>query len=316
MTMTPTALVTEHRATATEQLAVRTVGLTKWYGSTCGIDELELEVHRGEVLGLLGPNGAGKTTTLRLLVDLIRPTRGRAEVFGLDARTHSIEVRRRIGYLPGDLTLPRRLTGRDFVSHLADLRGGVAPRAADELAERLGLDLDRRISELSKGNRQKLGVVQAFQHRPDLYLLDEPTSGLDPLVQHSFHQLIDEVVSAGATVLLSSHVLAEVQHLARRVAVIRAGRLAAIEDVEQLHRRAVRHLHVRFADVPSASELGEVPGVDDVSLDGPTMTCVLVGEADPLIKALARHRVISITSEEPDLEELFLRLYESNDRDD
>ena len=293
--------------------AVRTFGLTKWYGATLGIEELDLEVRCGEVLGLLGPNGAGKTTTIRLLLDFIRPTSGRAEVFGLDARKHSIEVRRRVGYLPGELSLPGRLTGRELLSHLADLRGGIRRHAADRLAERFGLDLDRRISELSKGNRQKLGVVQAFQHEPQLYVLDEPTSGLDPLVQHRFHQMVEDVVSAGATVLLSSHVLSEVQHMAERVAIIRSGRLAAIEDVEALHARAVRRMHVRFADVPSEREFDRIPGVEDAVLDGALLSCVVVGEADPLVKALARHRVLSITSEEPDLEELFLHLYEEGD---
>ena len=290
--------------------AVRTLGLTKWYGSTRGIEELDLDVRRGEVLGLLGPNGAGKTTTIRLLLDLIRPTLGRAEVFGLDVREHSVEVRRRLGYLPGELFLPGRLTGRELLNHLADLRGGIRRHAADRLAERFGLDLDRRITELSKGNRQKLGVVQAFQHEPQLYILDEPTSGLDPLVQHHFHHLIEEVVTGGATVLLSSHVLSEVQRMAQRVAIIRSGRLAAIEEVEALHARAVRRMHVRFADVPSEGDFRAIPGVENVMLDGPLLSCVVVGEADPLVKMLARHRVLAITSEEPDLEELFLHLYE------
>lgn len=293
--------------------AVRTVGLTKWYRATRGIEGLDLEVRRGEVLGLLGPNGAGKTTTIRLLLDLIRPTSGRAEVFGLDVREHSIAVRRRVGYLPGELSLPGRLTGRELLNHLADLRGGIRRHAADELAERLGLDLDRRITELSKGNRQKLGVVQAFQHEPQLYVLDEPTSGLDPLVQHRFHQMVEDVVSAGATVLLSSHVLGEVQHMAERVAIIRSGRLAAIEDVDALHARAVRRMHVRFGDVLSEREFDGIPGVEDVMVDGALLSCVVVGEADRLVKALARHRVLAITSEEPDLEDLFLHLYEEGD---
>lgn len=296
--------------------AVRTYGLTKWYGRARGVEDLDLEICRGEVLGLLGPNGAGKTTTIRLLLDLIRPTSGRAEVFGLDVRSRSIDVRRRVGYLPGDLVLPMRLTGRELVSHLGDLRGGVAAHAADALAERLSLDLDRRISELSKGNRQKLGVVQAFQHQPDLYVLDEPTSGLDPLVQHSFHQLVDEVVAAGATVLLSSHVLGEVEHMAERVAILRNGRLAEIDSVTALHARAVRTMHVQFADPPTEAEFRAVPGVDDVVVDRSVLTCVVVGNADAFVKALSRHTVLSITSEEPDLEELFLHLYEEDHRGD
>ena len=293
-----------------QAIAVQTFGLTKWYGRSRGIEDLELEARRGEVLGLLGPNGAGKTTTIRLLLDLIRPSAGRAEVFGLEVRAHSVAVRRRVGYLPGDLALPVRLTGRQMLAYLGELRGGLDPRFAEELAERFDLDLGRRIGDLSRGTRQKLGVVQAFQHEPDLYVLDEPTSGLDPLVQHSFHGLVAEVVERGATVLLSSHVLSEVQHLADRVAIIRAGRLAAIKSVDDLRASAIRRVEVRFAHSVPAAEFTALPGVENATVEGQLLRCVLVGDADALLKAAADHHVVAITSEEPDVEEIFLRLFE------
>jgi ABC-2 type transport system ATP-binding protein len=289
--------------------AVQTFGLTKWYGRSRGVEDLDLEVRRGEVLGLLGPNGAGKTTTIRLLLDLIRPTAGRAEVFGLEVRRNSLQVRRRVGYLPGELAFPLRLTGLQVLAYLGELRGGVDPRCGDELAERLELDLDRRIGDLSKGNRQKLAVVQAFQHRPELYVLDEPTSGLDPLVQHTFHDLVEEVVARGATVLLSSHVLSEVQHMADRVAMVRAGRVAAIEGIDDLRASALRRVEVRFAQPVSAAEFAHLPGVESATVEETLLRCELVGDADALVKAIARHHVLAITSEEPDVEEMFLRLY-------
>jgi ABC-2 type transport system ATP-binding protein len=295
-------------------IAVRCQGLSKSFGTTRAVDGLDLEVRTGEVLGLLGPNGAGKTTTIRLLLDLIRPTSGSVEVFGLDVRRHSVEVRRRVGYLPSDLSLPGRMTGAEVLRYLGDLRGGVDAGAAHALADRFEIDLDRRVAALSKGNRQKVGLIQAFQHHPDLYVLDEPTSGLDPLVQHAFRDLVREVVDAGATVLLSSHVLGEVQQLADRVAVIRQGRLVAVEAVDELHARAVRRIQVRFAGPADRDTFASLPGVADIAVDGPTLRCTLVGDADAFVKAAARHHVVSITSDEPDLEELFLHLYQEPDR--
>ena len=208
--------------------AIATHGLTKRYrADVAALDGLELEVGRGEVFGFLGPNGAGKSTTIRLLLDLIRPTAGTASLLGLDTRRDGVQARRRVGYLPGDLRLADRLTGREQLDSLARLRGTTRPELRDTLVERFGVTLDRPIRELSKGNRQKLGVVQAFMHRPELLILDEPTSGLDPLLQEEFRLLLRETAADGRTVFLSSHSLDEVQHAADRLALIRDGRLSA-----------------------------------------------------------------------------------------
>jgi ABC-2 type transport system ATP-binding protein len=202
-------------------------GLTKFYGRNRGVADLAFSVEAGEVFGYLGPNGAGKTTTIRLLLDLIRPTRGTARLFGLDARRDGTAARRRIGYLPGELALDPRMTGRNALGLLGRLRGPVDWPEVQRLAERLGCDLSRRVGALSHGNRQKLGLIQAFMHRPELLVLDEPTLGLDPLVQHEFYLMVEEARAAGRTVFISSHVLPEVERLCDRVAIIRAGRLAA-----------------------------------------------------------------------------------------
>ena len=202
------------------EIAIRTARLTKDFGHGRGLFELDLEVRRGEILGFLGPNGAGKSTTMRLLLDLIKPTSGTATLLGLDSRTGSLEIRRRVGFLPGDLALYPALTGEAMLEYLADLRGGTDRRVRDELAERFDADLGRRIRELSTGNRQKLGLIQAFMHEPELLILDEPIAGLDPLVQRSFHALLHEVAGQGRTVLLSSHTLSEVERvLIRRTLV-------------------------------------------------------------------------------------------------
>jgi len=286
-----------------------TEGLTKHYGSAVGVEGLDLEVRRGEVFGFLGPNGAGKTTTIRLLLDLIRPTAGRAEVFGLDTRRDSVAVRRLVGYLPGDLHLYDELTGEELLGYLGALRGGVPQAAVTRLAEQLDLDLSRPVRALSKGNRQKLGLVQAFMHDPEVLVLDEPTSGLDPLVQLEFHAMVRAARDRGATVFLSSHVLSEVQEVADRAAFVRAGRLVAVEDVESLRRKALRHVHVVFDRPVPATALASVPGVRRVEVQGPRLRCLVEGDADAFVKALAQHHVVSITSEEADLEHVFLTHY-------
>ncbi|MCH7706430.1 MAG: ABC transporter ATP-binding protein, partial [Chloroflexi bacterium] len=199
---------------------ILTEGLTKSYGKSRGIVDLNLEVRAGEVFGFLGPNGSGKTTTMRLLLDFIRPTRGRAEVFGLDVRTESMEIRRRVGYLPGDLAMYENLTGRELLTYFANLQGGVSWSYTEALAERLGLDLSRPIRTLSTGNKQKVGLVQAFMHQPELLVVDEPTSGLDPLVRQEFYRIVQEAKAEGQTVFLSSHILAEVERIADRVGII------------------------------------------------------------------------------------------------
>ncbi len=283
--------------------------MTKFYGASRGISGLSLVVEPGEVFGFLGPNGAGKTTTIRLMLDLIRPTAGLLEVFGLDVRKQSVAVRSRAGYLPGDLHLYERLTPREYLRYVAALRGLEGLGEGEALSERFELELDRPIKALSKGNRQKVGLVQAFLHRPDLLLLDEPTAGLDPLVQQTFNELLREVVAEGRTVFLSSHILSEVQRLADRVAIIREGSLELVEAVETLRARAFVHVEATFAQSPPQEAFASLPGVRELERRGPVVLLALEGSADPLIKALARYEVLALDSHEADLEDVFLTLY-------
>jgi ABC-2 type transport system ATP-binding protein len=286
----------------------------KTYGRSRGLAGLDLRVDTGEVYGFLGPNGAGKTTTIRLLLDLIRPTSGTVRVLGRDPRADGVALRRRIGYLPGDFVVDGRQTGRELLTYLGNLRGGVPTATVEEYATRLDLDLGRKIRSLSKGNRQKIGVVQAFMHSPELLVLDEPTSGLDPFLQQQVVVMIREARTAGQTVFMSSHVMGEVQQTADRVGIIREGRLVAVERVEDLRERAVRRVEIQFDAPVTAQEFGALPGVSDVVVDpsGRILRCRLDGRADALIKTAGRHTVVSFLSEEPDLEELFFHYYNHN----
>jgi ABC-2 type transport system ATP-binding protein len=273
--------------------------------------DLELSVEQGEVFGYLGPNGAGKSTTIRLLLDLIRPTAGQAFVLGLDPRRDGVEARRRIGYLPGDLRLADRMTAREQLDSLARLRGRVDVALRDQLCERFGVVLGRPIRQLSKGNRQKVGLVQAFTHRPELVVLDEPSSGLDPLLQAELRSLLRETAADGRTVFLSSHSLDEVQHVADRVGIIRSGRLADVDTVERLRERALRHVAVVFAEPVDASRFAALDGVRVDHADG-TIVRLSAPEAamDAVVKEAAAHRVVDLVSQPADLEEIFLELYE------
>ena len=304
------SLVWARMRQATDGAAISTRGLSKDYGRGHGVFELDLDVQRGEVLGFLGPNGAGKSTTMRMLLDLIRPTSGSATLLGLDSRADSLEIRRRVGFLPGDLALHPKLTGAAVLVHLARLRGGVDSAVRDALSERFGAQLDRPIRELSTGNRQKIGLIQAFMHEPELLILDEPIAGLDPLVQQRFHALLAEVTQQGATVFLSSHTLSEVERVADRVAILREGRLVVIDSLERLREVAVRRLEIEFAgDPPAADALRSLPGVREVTSEGAHVVVAFEGSADALVKALARHEVRSIRSHDDDLEEIFLHYY-------
>jgi ABC-2 type transport system ATP-binding protein len=294
----------------TSHIAIGTTRLTKDYRQGRGVFGLDLEVQRGEILGFLGPNGAGKSTTMRLLLDLIKPTSGSATLLGLDSRAGSLEIRRRVGFLPGELALYPMLSGAAMLDYLAELRGGVDRRFRDALAERFDADLGRRIRELSTGNRQKLGLIQAFMHEPELLILDEPIVGLDPLVQQSFHALLRDVVAQGRTVFLSSHTLSEVERVADRVAILRRGRLVVVDSLARLHEVAVRRLEIEFAGAaPGAGELSAVPGVREVALEGAHLVVAFEGSADALVKAIARYDVRSLRSRDDDLEEIFLRYY-------
>ncbi len=285
---------------------IETEALTKFYGRQRGIEELSLSVGPGEVFGFLGPNGAGKTTTIRLLMDLIRPPSGSIRVLGYDLRRDAVQARRRIGYLPGDLELYRDMSGKELLAFFASLRPGADLGHARELADRLDLDLSRHVHDLSKGNRQKLGVVQAFMHRPELLILDEPSSGLDPLVQREFHALIREVARAGGTVFFSSHVLDEVERVADRVGIILEGHLAVVDGVPALKARALRVLELEFAAPVPAGPFRAVPGVRAVSAHQAFLRCEVIGPVGELMRLAAAKGLVNVISHEPDLEQIFL----------
>ncbi|HEX7166649.1 MAG TPA: ABC transporter ATP-binding protein [Acidimicrobiales bacterium] len=289
--------------------ALEVRGLTKDFGSIRALDGLDLDVERGEVFGWLGPNGAGKTTTVRLLLDFIRPTAGTATILG--CATSDPRVRGRIGYLPGDLHLDPSYTGDEVFRFYGALRGGVDLARLDELLERFSLDPTRRIGELSTGNRRKVGIVQAFVHRPDLLILDEPTSGLDPLLQHEFNDVVRASVADGATVFLSSHVLPEVEALATRVGILRRGRLVAVVTVESLRRQARQRLSFVLERPPGASPLASIPGVVDSRVADVVVDVVVEGSAAGVVATLAPFGIARVTSRDDDLEDVFLGYYET-----
>lgn len=294
--------------------AIETIQLNKQYGSHQAIQDLTITVEPGTVFGLIGPNGAGKTTTLRMLIDIIRPSSGEARVLGLDTRLGGPALRRRIGYVPGELRLEGRIRGHSLLKHYAEISGAVAPGVIAALADRLGLDLTRHVRTLSKGNKQKLGLIQAFMHQPELLVLDEPTSGLDPLVQRTFLDMVREARANGQTVLLSSHVLSEIQQTADRVAVLSAGRVVAEGAVASLRLGRIRRVRAGLgdADPDLRRQLADLPGVRDLVVTGEgdlRLTATIDGDIDPFVKVLARQRVVDLVVEEPDLEESVLQLY-------
>ncbi|MGW8482495.1 ABC transporter ATP-binding protein [Microbacterium sp. NPDC055903] len=298
--------------------AIAIEGLRKRYGDRIAVHALDLHVRPGTVFGLIGPNGAGKTTTLRTLVDVIRPSSGRVRVLGEDPRHAGAALRRRIGYVPGELRLDGRASGHRVLSFYAEVSGhdsAAALRTARELADRLGVDLDRPVRTLSKGNKQKVGLIQAFMHRPELLILDEPTSGLDPLVQREFLRLVREARDAGQTVLLSSHVLGEIQQTADEVAVLSAGRIVADGDVASLRLGSIRRIRVTVGEVDAEdvrTAFTSLPGIEELvidQVDAARVSATVNGAIDPFVKALARFQVVELTVEEPDLEESVLHLY-------
>ena len=292
---------------------IRTEQLTKYYGKARGIVGVDLEVRPGEIFGFLGPNGAGKSTTIRLLLDLIRPTSGRAEVLGLDTHRDRLAIDRRVSYLPGELALYGDLTGAQTLEYLGNLRGRPDRAYRAELVERLELDPSKRVKSLSRGNKQKVGLVAAFQGHPELLILDEPTSGLDPFVQIEFERLADGVRRAGRTVFVSSHILPEVEHLCDRVGIIRDGRLVTVESIAALKARALQRLELDFGAPVPADAFAGLPGVSDVTVTGETLRCTVLGSVDALFKRAAGFEVRKIRSVETSLEEIFLAYYGSEE---
>jgi ABC-2 type transport system ATP-binding protein len=302
--------------------ALETRALAKHYGKTVALRGIDLAVRPGTVFGVIGPNGAGKTTAIRVLLDIIRPSSGSAEVLGQNPRTGGTALRRQIGYVPGELRLDGRLTGATLLRYYESISGPVAPGAIEALAGRLDLDLGRAVRTLSKGNKQKLGLVQAFMHEPKLLVLDEPTSGLDPLVQQEFLRMVREARDNGQTVFLSSHVLSEIQQAADEVAILRDGRIVIVSDVESLRETAIRRVRVGIMDAAASAvqaALAGIPQLTDLKLSENgelRVEATVEGNIDPFVKAIARFTVSDLALEEPDLEESVLRLYSAPEATD
>ncbi len=294
---------------ASSTVVIAIEGLTKHYGKVQALNDLHLEVYQGEIFGYLGPNGAGKTTTIRLLLDLIRPTAGRATIFGLDVNRDSVRLHERLGNLPGELALWNHMTGWELVDYLGGLRGGVDRKYVGELAERLDMEMNRKVKACSSGMKRKLGLIQAMMHKPDLLILDEPTNGLDPLVQQTFYQMMREVTDEGRTVFMSSHNLPEVETICDRVGILREGRLEAVERITDLKQVRFRWMTLVLGDRAEPAEFEALAGVSDVTVHNGRLRFRVAGELDPVIKAAARHHVIDLHYEEPSLEEIFLEYY-------
>ena len=292
--------------------AIVTHDLTKTYGSNRGIRNVNLAIRQGEIFGFLGPNGAGKSTTLRTLMGFMAPTSGRAEILGLDPHTQTTEVHARVGNLPTEFALEGRMTGRQLIRLFARLRGVADLSYAEEVAARIDADLDRPMRRLSRGNKQKIGIVQALFHQPEVIILDEPTGGLDPLVQETFLALLTEARDRGQTIFFSSHVLAEIERVADRVGIIRNGELVAIEDPHVLTGRAHRHVRVEFARPLSddaRQALTRIPGVEGFTVEGAIARFTVTANMDDVVKLLAGHTVLALDVDRPSLEEIFLTFY-------
>ncbi len=289
--------------------AIETKGLAKDYGSGRGIFDLDLVVSEGEVLGFLGPNGAGKTTTIKLLMGMTHATRGSATVFGLDVDRDAVAVKKKVGYVPGELPQFGGWRGSEIVAYLGALRGDVDPSEVEDVAHRLDLDLSRRYREYSHGNKQKLALLLAFAPNAALLILDEPTSGLDPLHQQEFYGLVRDARARGATVFVSSHVLSEVEHICDRVAIVREGRLATVGPISELLGIRAHRVEIELADAAAAERVRVVPGFEQVAVDENLVTGMYRGSVEPLLAVLARERVLSFVSREPSLEEIFLSYY-------
>ena len=289
--------------------AIETQGLTKDYGEGKGLFDLDLEVPESEVFGYLGPNGAGKSTTIRLLMGFIHPTRGRASILGLDARRDSVEVKRLVGYMPGELPQFGSLRGRDIAGHFGALRGTVDQARVREISERLDLDLGLKYRQYSTGNKRKLGILLAFAHRSRVLILDEPSSGLDPLNQRELFKLVLEAKAEGTTVLLSSHVLSEVEHVCEQVGIIRNGKLVKVARLDELHQILVRRVDVEFAGEAQPRIFAGLPGVEDLRSEGRRVSFTVRGSFEPVADVLAGRHIVKLASHEPTLEETFLAYY-------
>jgi ABC-2 type transport system ATP-binding protein len=294
---------------------IETKDLRKSYGSARGIVDVDLQVNEGEVFGFLGPNGAGKTTTIRILMALLRADAGTARIARMDAWQRSVDIKRIVGYVPGEPSLDPNLTGGQILEYFAHLRGGVDQAYLKQLVDRLGLDTSRKFRQYSSGNKRKVVLIQAFMHRPKLLVLDEPTNGLDPLNQQEFNRLVHEAQAAGSTVFLSSHILSEVEQTCSRVAIIREGRIVRTGGVAELKDIRRYEVTIKFADAVPLAVFENLAGVRRVEAlnNGHAVRIEMEGGADPVIKAAARYNVVSLTSYEPSLEDIFMRYYEGGE---
>lgn len=290
--------------------AIKTKQLTKYYlgGKVVGLKKLDLSVREGEIFGFIGPNGAGKSTTIRLLLDLIRPTSGKAEIFGLETTKNSVKIKQDIGYLPGEIFLPENLTGKECLNYYKNFKQSIEKNYLDTLVEKLELDLSKNTADYSKGNKQKLAIVLAMMHKPKLLVLDEPTSGLDPLNQQTFYNMIRETKKWGATTFFSTHILAEAQNICDRVGIIKSGELLKIEDIEEFNEKNIRDMHLQTRESINLSDL-KIDGVKKIerTTDGYHLTTA--GPNGKIIKALSKLNIEDIKISEPSLEEIFMRFY-------
>jgi ABC-2 type transport system ATP-binding protein len=290
-------------------------GLTKRYHGTHvdALHGLNLKVQAGEIYGFLGPNGAGKSTTIRTLLNFIQPTGGTASILGMDIVNDSVAIKREIGYLSSDLSMYPKLTGHQFLDYMGELQPGTVQTYRRELTERLKPQLDKKLGDLSRGNKQKVGIIQAMMHRPKVLIMDEPSSGLDPLMQEAFYELLGEFRKDGAAIFLSSHIFGEVQKICNRVGIIREGRLIVERDITEMAKDAAHTFDITFADKPPLAELRRLPDVTMASHHGNNVRVHVRGPMAPLLRELSKHEVVQLDAHQLDLEEMFMRYYDGSD---
>jgi len=290
--------------------AINLRGVTKNYGTKRGITDVSLSVKAGEIFGFLGPNGAGKTTTISLMIDLIRPSKGKISIFGFDSIDDSLEIRRRVGFLAGDIALDKGLTGWQQLEYFGNIRGSFNKKYVKELASRLDCNLNRKFKTLSRGNKQKVGLIAALMHDPDLLILDEPTSGLDPLVQSSFNKIVLERQKLGKTAFISSHMLSEVQEICDKAAFIREGKIIAIKSLSEIAKKSPKQIQLFSHDKALALAVKKLSGVKNYSYSGSSITCTYMGNVNLLLNIINKHHLDNVTIQDADLETVFMKYYE------
>jgi len=291
--------------------AISLTKLTKRYGTSRGVADIDLRVEKGEVFGFLGPNGAGKTTTIRMLMDFIRPTSGEAKVLGLDCQNEPTQIHKRVGFLTGDMEMDPRLTGRQYLEYVSNLRGGVPWSKTQVLIDRLQCETDRKIGKLSRGNKQKVALVSALMDNPEVLILDEPTSGLDPIMQSEFNTIIREHRAKGKTAFISSHDLSEVQQICDRIGFIREGKLIAVQPLKELTKQAFKLVSLTLNTKPNKAEFEKIKDVTSISISNRTVQLQLRGDVNPLVKALGKHKIKDLTIQDANLEDIFMSFYEA-----